>query len=148
MLLRCRRREEAGPSPGSERSGSQKVARVSVSARAPRPLAVRLDCALPGLLWGAGGACPGPERLSVQSWLGSVCVLATAAPGPSQGSSALLSPSCLAPWRCLPKPNHLCTRETQLLPLRAPGAGRGQGHAAEGAAAASCLLVASSPSPV
>ena len=76
-----------------------------------------------------------------------MCVLALLPRAPRLGPRLSFSPPDSLPGAASPNPNHLCTREIQLLSLRAPGGRQGQGHAAEGAAAASCLLV-SFPSPV
>lgn len=150
LLPRCgRRRWKADRSRGSARSGSLRVAGVSVSARAPRPLAVRLDCACASSSFGGrGGGVSRAAGSECPVLVGEcVCVLVPASPDPSPGSSALLFPSCLLPLRSLPKPQPPVHPRNPTPPAPRPGGRQGQGQAAEGAAA-SYLLVVSSPSPV
>lgn len=91
---------------------------MSVSARAPRSLAVRGYCVPPRLLLG---------KVGVSSPSGGACVclplLYPATSGPSLGFSALLYPFCLPPWAACPNPNHLCTNSSRSAP-RGGGGGR------------------------
>lgn len=137
LLHRCRYRGEAGRSRGSARSGSRRVARVSVSARAPRSLAVLLDCEPPRLLLGKGEECPGPRASECPVLAGEcVCACSCSAPhhplAPRWGSWPFFPPPASLPGAACPNPNHLCTEETQLLPLRALGGRQGQGHRRRG----------------
>lgn len=137
MLPRCgRRRWKADCSRGSARSGSLRVAGVSVSARAPRPLAVRLDCACASSsFWGEreGGCVPGHRvRVSSLSRGVCVCVLVPASPDPSPRSSALLSPSCLLPPHSLPKPPTTCAPEKPNSSRSAPRGEAGAGPSRRG----------------
>lgn len=124
LLLRCRRRGEAA-APGLGAAGEPGAARVSERAR-PEPRRAPGLCASRPF----GGQCPG-ESVGVSGPSGGVCVcvlpLLSRTPAPRWGSWLSFPPASL-PGAACPNPNHLCTRETQLLPRRAaprgePGAG-------------------------
>ena len=136
MLLRCRRhrrRGEAGLSRGSARTGSQRVARVSVSARAPWTLPVRPDCALPHLLGeGEGGVSRGPS-VRVSSPNPGACVCLPLPPRtPRLGPRLSFPPFCLPPQLCLPQPQPPVHPRNLTPPARRPGGEAGAGPSRRG----------------
>lgn len=126
------------PLPGSGRSESRgRPERVS---------------ARPGPRSAPGRAPPGPRRgvpgrVSERPVLAGERACACPAlphPGPSLGFLALRPPPPASlPGAACPNPNHLCTRETQLLPLGAPGGDGGRATPQRGP----LPPPASSPSP-
>lgn len=117
-------------------------------ARAPASRSAPGLCVRFLVFWGERGGVSRAAGSECPVLVGEcVCVLVPASPDPSPGSSALLFPSCLLPLRSLPKPQPPVHPRNPTPPAPRPGGRQGQGQAAEGAAA-SYLLVVSSPSPV